>query len=681
MSINFSSLTKHFKLLEKLNKAINQVQRSATALTSSKQASRLQKVAKANKATAKTVQQVQSSAAAVAANPVSAAVVPPAPAGSTTAASAAVAKPGLRKMLASGFNTLKTQVGEPVYKGFKIAYGKASDLSKKYGRKVADSWVGKTYAKMRAPFVKAPPQATAPTQTTAPPQTGQAPAAGAAKGEGSKEPGILGHLSAIGSAGIAIGKAGIAAAQETGKAFETIRSKTGATAANMSVLMQSFQTLGSKVPNDLQAVAGTIGVLHAKTNSTGDVLNKLAKAALNAARITGSDSTAAAEAAASAMDVWGVKAENGTALLDQFYAVSRAAGVGMNDLMANMGSQGDELKKMGFGFEQSMTLLANWQKQGLTPIEHALKKDLPIGGFGDIAKQIKEAATATDAAQIAMKYFGEAAGNDLVNALRNGQIESKGVMEAMQGSHGAIESYSQSVLSFSDRWDVLKNNMTLAMAPIGELILPMGEKLLALFNFLKTNSDILIPAFTAMGAVLFAVLAPSLWASAVAGLALVTPFLPLILILAAVGVAVGLVAYIINRKMDWIKEKISGIVELWNKAKTAFENFSLFGNDSSATVTVQGSGASAAGSGNPLKPAGSKYHGLDYVPYDGMIARLHRGERIMTARENEAYTQGSGTGMSVSITGNTFNVRQESDIDAVARALAREIKAAGGLMA
>ncbi|MNI84949.1 hypothetical protein D3C73_1418970 [compost metagenome] len=71
---------------------------------------------------------------------------------------------------------------------------------------------------------------------------------------------------------------------------------------------------------------------------------------------------------------------------------------------------------------------------------------------------------------------------------------------------------------------------------------------------------------------------------------------------------------------------------------------------------------------------------MDYVPYDGMMARLHKGERIMTASENREFSQGGGGG-SISITGNTFNVRQESDIDAIARALAREIKVAGGLMA
>ncbi len=31
------------------------------------------------------------------------------------------------------------------------------------------------------------------------------------------------------------------------------------------------------------------------------------------------------------------------------------------------------------------------------------------------------------------------------------------------------------------------------------------------------------------------------------------------------------------------------------------------------------------------------YSGLSYVPYDGYMARLHKGERVLTARENSIY--------------------------------------------
>ena len=76
------------------------------------------------------------------------------------------------------------------------------------------------------------------------------------------------------------------------------------------------------------------------------------------------------------------------------------------------------------------------------------------------------------------------------------------------------------------------------------------------------------------------------------------------------------------------------------------------------------------------KLLGGRQHaaGLERVPYDGYAALLHEGERVLTAREARQADQGGGA--QVTITGNTFEVRQESDIDAIAEALYRRLRLA-----
>ena len=47
---------------------------------------------------------------------------------------------------------------------------------------------------------------------------------------------------------------------------------------------------------------------------------------------------------------------------------------------------------------------------------------------------------------------------------------------------------------------------------------------------------------------------------------------------------------------------------------------------------------------------GSHAGGLSYVPFDGYIAELHKGERVLTASEAKAYKDGeksSGDGVTV----------------------------------
>lgn len=46
--------------------------------------------------------------------------------------------------------------------------------------------------------------------------------------------------------------------------------------------------------------------------------------------------------------------------------------------------------------------------------------------------------------------------------------------------------------------------------------------------------------------------------------------------------------------------------------------------------------------------ASFNYNGLDYVPFDGYNARLHEGERVLTKKENEAYSDGFVSGIPAS---------------------------------
>ncbi|WP_141550868.1 hypothetical protein [Bacillus sp. AFS041924] len=77
----------------------------------------------------------------------------------------------------------------------------------------------------------------------------------------------------------------------------------------------------------------------------------------------------------------------------------------------------------------------------------------------------------------------------------------------------------------------------------------------------------------------------------------------------------------------------------------------------------------------------SHHAGLSNVPYDQYPANLHRGERVLTAVENEEYKKNKSGKGGVTVNVGTMNVRNDSDIKKVAYELARLIEKEGVQMA
>jgi TP901 family phage tail tape measure protein len=77
-------------------------------------------------------------------------------------------------------------------------------------------------------------------------------------------------------------------------------------------------------------------------------------------------------------------------------------------------------------------------------------------------------------------------------------------------------------------------------------------------------------------------------------------------------------------------------------------------------------------------PSSGHAGGLDRVPYNGYSARLHKDETVLTKTEADARRDNRGASGGVTISGNTFHVRKESDIHAIASELADMISTAKG---
>ncbi|MEI2284437.1 hypothetical protein [Paenibacillus polysaccharolyticus] len=169
--------------------------------------------------------------------------------------------------------------------------------------------------------------------------------------------------------------------------------------------------------------------------------------------------------------------------------------------------------------------------------------------------------------------------------------------------------------------------------------------------------------------------------------------------LADIGVKVG--KGIAMGIMQGIRDHLN-VIDLLNPAKQQMEEFNRqydsaeklkeeldsWSKDNPGKPKVEGGSigpSSSGGGGNALtnwwnetfSKSGWSGHsaGLDRVPYNGYPARLHQNEMVLTSQEARDYRE-SGNGKSsptIMITGNTFNVRKDSDIEAIAGVLAARL--------
>ena len=96
------------------------------------------------------------------------------------------------------------------------------------------------------------------------------------------------------------------------------------------------------------------------------------------------------------------------------------------------------------------------------------------------------------------------------------------------------------------------------------------------------------------------------------------------------------------------------------------------------SVSVAGGTTSRATGGSHLTGATSPYRaiGENRVPRDNTLYLLHEGERVLTAREARAADRKESGGKVVVNMGGNYTVRQDSDIDAIAEAVAARVLAA-----
>jgi hypothetical protein len=137
----------------------------------------------------------------------------------------------------------------------------------------------------------------------------------------------------------------------------------------------------------------------------------------------------------------------------------------------------------------------------------------------------------------------------------------------------------------------------------------------------------------------------------------------------------------------WVKDKFiaafDGIKELFGNLKESFGEFKSMLSGFTIPAALKKAGelfgkVTGGGSSSGGKSGKKAYHGESYVPYNNKPYLLHKGERVLTAKENREYSRGGG-GNTIHLSVNYHGGQKldRAEMDRFASYLAKQLYEAG----
>jgi len=375
------------------------------------------------------------------------------------------------------------------------------------------------------------------------------------------------------------------------KAYATIRTGTGETGKALRGLEGDFKAVLKTRPDSMNKVADALTAVHQRLGITGPALQDTTRTFLRLSAVTGKEVAPAIEAMTRVMGDWGRPASQATRTMDELFRAGQKTGVGFDQIAEGMTRFGAPLRQMGFSFEQSAAMVGKFQKEGVNTqlvmgsLRIALGKFAkagkdPVTALQSITDQIKNAGSAGEANKLALQTFGARAGPDMAAAIREGRFELGGLVKDIQSGGDTIAKSAQDTATFSGKWKIFKNQMAVALEPIGTKLFdslttaltalaPVLATTAAGFGTLASNMDIVIPVLATLTAMVatgklvsgIKAIVGMFSEEAAAGIAAGWP----VLIVGAI-VAVGVALFIAYKKVKWFHDAVDA---MWQGIQTA----------------------------------------------------------------------------------------------------------------
>ena len=289
------------------------------------------------------------------------------------------------------------------------------------------------------------------------------------------------------TATLAVGTGLYKVGKELDSAYDKIRIGTGKTGEELEGLVTSFENVSKQSFSSLEDVSTAISNVNTRLGLTGPQLEETALQFTNLAKITGEDLEGAIDSATGMMNQFNITGDDVNKTLDWLFQAAQASGASVVDLASGMERSGAALQALGFSLEESIDLLALFEKNGLDSskavmgLQKVIKEAEEAGmttqeALADLSRQFVEAGSDAEAAALGMEVFGSRGGPQLAMALRNGTISLDEISEALGKSGDSINDVAEETADLGEIMQRTKNQLALALGPAANILFKkLGE--------------------------------------------------------------------------------------------------------------------------------------------------------------------------------------------------------------
>jgi TP901 family phage tail tape measure protein len=303
---------------------------------------------------------------------------------------------------------------------------------------------------------------------------------------------------------VAVGAASIAAFNEVDEGLDTIIKKTGATGPAVDSLTASFAKVGGNTHIELQTVGEAIGEVNTQFGFMDKKLEESTNYLLKYAEINETDVSQSAIMSRQAIEAYGLEYDDLNSVLDVTTKTAQNTGQSVDDLMQKAIDGAPQIKQLGLGFGEGVTLMGQFEQAGVdsgaalsslskATVAYAKDNKSLSQGLGELQDKIQNAGSETEAINAAAEVFGTKGGPRMADAIRRGTLNLEDLAKTANESGGAVGSTFDETLDPIDQANQAMNNAKLTMASVGESVqialLPFFKMAIEALQSFKTWLD------------------------------------------------------------------------------------------------------------------------------------------------------------------------------------------------